>query len=253
MKGFILASGEGTRLRPLTLEIPKPLLPVGKIPILTYLVEFYLKYGIDDIIINIPKKHLEDFYKWKVTYFPKEKIGFIIENEPTGTFTPVAKKTRPGWFSEPIVVSNGDELKEFNLQEMIAYHQKRKEALVTVGLVKVKNPKVYGVARIEGERIREFIEKPEKPPSFYINSGIYIMNPEIRKYFPQKASFAMFETDLFPQLAKEGKLFGFKWEGKWMDCGTWERYEQAIKNWPNNWRSRIIENITKDIKSKSYK
>jgi len=85
MKGFILAAGEGTRLRPLTYEIPKPLLPVGKIPILTYLVELYLKNGIDDIKINVQKSHLEDFYKWKVTYFPREKIELIVEPKPSGT------------------------------------------------------------------------------------------------------------------------------------------------------------------------
>ncbi|PIV65258.1 MAG: nucleoside-diphosphate-sugar pyrophosphorylase, partial [Candidatus Nealsonbacteria bacterium CG01_land_8_20_14_3_00_12] len=88
MKGFILAAGEGTRLYPLTLEIPKPLLPVGKIPILTYLIELYLKHGVEDIKINIQKKHLEDFYKWKATYFPREKIEFLIEKKPSGTFTP---------------------------------------------------------------------------------------------------------------------------------------------------------------------
>ncbi len=230
MKGFILAAGEGTRLRPLTYEIPKPLLPVGKIPILTYLVELYLKNGVDDIKINIQKSHLEDFYKWKATYFPRKKIELVVEPKPSGTFTPIAKKINAKWFSEPIVVSNGDELKELNLKAMINWH-KRKKALVTVGLVKVKDPQVYGVARMNKDKIIEFIEKPQKPPTSYINSGLYIMNPEIRYYFPKNAKFAMVETDLFPQLAKEGKLFGYKWRGKWMDIGNFERWELAIKNW----------------------
>jgi len=230
MKGFILAAGGGTRLYPLTLEIPKPLLPVGKIPIITYLIDLYLKNGVDDIKINIQRSHLEDFYKWKATYFPRDKIELVIEPKPSGTFTPIVKKVSQKWFSEPIVVSNGDELKELNLKEMVDWHQQKK-ALVTVGLVKVKNPQVYGVAKMNGDQIVEFIEKPKKPPSSYINSGLYIMNPEIRKYFPQNAKFAMVETDLFPQLAKEGKLFGYKWEGKWFDCGNFERWEVAIKNW----------------------
>jgi mannose-1-phosphate guanylyltransferase/phosphomannomutase len=230
MKGFILAAGEGTRLRPLTLEIPKPLLPVNKIPIITYLVDLYLKNGVDDIKINIQKAHLEDFYKWKVTYFPREKIKLLVEPRPSGTFTPVVKRAGSKWFSGPIVVSNGDELKELNLKKMIDWHFK-KRALVTVGLVKVKNPQVYGVAKMNGDQIVEFIEKPKKPPSSYINSGLYIMNPEIKKYFPQNAKFAMFETDLFPKLAKEGELFGYKFAGKWQDVGTFERWEEAIKNW----------------------
>ena len=229
MKGFILAAGEGARLYPLTLEIPKPLLPVGKIPILTYLIELYLKHGVDDIKINIQKKHLEDFYKWKATYFPREKIEFIIEKKPSGTFTPLVK-TDPHWFSEPIVVSNGDELKELNLKEMIDYHF-QKGGIATVGLVKVENPRAYGVAKLDGDKISEFIEKPKDPPSSYINSGLYVMNPEIRNYYPKGAKFAMVETDLFPRLAKEGKLYGYKWEGKWFDTGSFSRYELAIKNW----------------------
>ena len=229
MKGFILAAGEGTRLYPLTLEIPKPLLPVGKIPILTYLIELYLKHGVDDIKINIQKKHLEDFYKWKATYFPREKIEFIIEKKPSGTFTPLVK-TDPHWFSEPIVVSNGDELKELNLKEMIDWHY-QKEGLATVGLVKVENPQAYGVTRIDGDKISEFIEKPKEPPSPYINSGLYVMNPEIRNYYPKRAKFAMVENDLFPQLAKEGRLFGYKYEGRWMDVGDFQRWERAIREW----------------------
>ncbi len=229
MKGFILAAGEGTRLYPLTLEIPKPLLPVGKIPILTYLIELYLKHGVDDIKINIQKKHLEDFYKWKATYFPREKIDFIIEKKPSGTFGPLLK-TDKYWFSEPIVVSNGDELKELNLKEMIDWHR-QKGGTATVGLVKVDNPSAYGVAKMEEDRISEFIEKPKDTPSPYINSGLYILDPEIKNYFPKGAKFAMVEKDLFPQLAKEGKLFGYKFEGKWQDIGTFERWEMAIKNW----------------------
>lgn len=229
MKGFILAAGEGTRLYPLTLEIPKPLLPVGKIPILTYLIELYLKHGVEDIKINIQKKHLEDFYKWKATYFPREKIEFLIEKKPSGTFTPLIK-IDSHWFSEPIVVSNGDELKELNLKEMIDYHR-QKEGVATVGLVKVENPQVYGAAKLDGDKISEFIEKPKDPPSSYINSGLYIMNPEIKNYFPKGKKFAMVENDLFPQLAKEGKLFGYKFEGKWQDIGTFERWEEAIKKW----------------------
>lgn len=231
MKGFILAAGEGTRLRPLTLEIPKPLLPVGKIPIITYLVNLYLKYGVNDIIIGVLKIHLEDFYKWRATHFPGEKIELLVEPKPSGTFTPIAKKIN-SWFSESIVVSNGDELKELNLKEMIDWHFKKK-ALATVGLVKVKNPQDYGVAKINGDKISEFIEKPKNPPSSYINSGLYIMNPEIKSYYPQKAKFAMMENELFPKMAKEGKLFGYKWQGKWMDTGTFSRYELAIRNWNN--------------------
>lgn len=230
MKGFILAAGEGVRLRPITYEVPKPLLTVGKIPIINYLVNLYLKYGVDDIKIGIQRGHLKDFYKWKTVYFPGKKIELVVESKPSGTFTPIAKKVSAKWFSEPIVVSNGDELKELNLKTMIDWHF-QKRSLATIGLVKVENPQIYGVAKMDGDKISEFIEKPKNPPSSYINSGLYIMSPEIRKYFPKKAKFAMVENDLFPQLAREGKLFGYKWKGRWMDVGNFSRWEEAIKNW----------------------
>jgi NDP-sugar pyrophosphorylase family protein len=229
MKGFILAAGEGTRLYPLTLEIPKPLLPVGKIPILTYLIEFYLKNGVDDIKINIQKKHLEDFYKWKATYFPREKIEFLIEKKPSGTFTPLIKAGN--WFSESIVVSNGDELKELSLKKMIAWY-KRKKAIATIGLVKIDDPRSYGSVKMKDGKVIEFAQKSPHPPSNFINSGIFILSPEVKKYYPfKKVKFSMLEEDLFPQLAKEGKLFGYKFKGKWMDTGTFSRYELAIKTW----------------------
>ena len=233
MKGFILAAGEGTRLRPLTYEIPKPLLPVRKTPLINYLIELYLRNGIDDIKVGIQYPHLEDFYKWKATYYPGKKIDLVVEPKPSGTFTPLVKGLDRKWFSEPIVVSNGDELKELNLKKMISWHLKR-GAIATVGLVKVKDPRVYGVAKINKDKISEFIEKPENPPSSYISSGLYILNPEIRRYYPKGAKFAMIENELFPKLAKEGKLHGYKWRGKWMDVGNFERWEEAIKNWNNH-------------------
>ena len=229
MKGFILAAGEGTRLYPLTLEIPKPLLPVGKTPIITYLVDLYLEYGVDDIKINIQKKHLEDFYKWKATYFPREKIDFLIEKKPSGTFAPLLKIDER-WFTETIVVSNGDELKELDLKKMVDWHLKKK-ALVTIGLVRVDDPQSYGVVIMKGDRITEFIQKPKNPPSSFINSGLYIMNPEVKNYYPPKAKFSMLEVDLLPKLATERKLFGYKYEGRWQDVGTFERWEEAIKKW----------------------
>ena len=230
MKGFILAAGEGTRLRPLTYEIPKPLITVGKIPILSYLIDLFLENGIEDIKIVILKAHIQDFYRWKATYYPRIRIEFVPEVKSSGTFTPVAKYLDGAWFNEPIIVSNGDELKEIDLKEMAEWHV-AKNSIATIGLVKVDNPQAYGVAKLEGNKIVEFIEKPENPPSSFINSGTYILNPEIKEYYPQGKTFSMMENDLFPRLAAEGKLYGYKLTGQWMDTGTFQRWEEAINNW----------------------
>ena len=229
MKGFILAGGEGTRLYPITLETPKPLITVHNVPVLSYLVDFYLNNDVDDIRINIQQKHLQHFENWKKEYFPNQNIKFIIEPEPSGTFAPLMK-AEPQWFSETIAVSNGDELKELNLKEMIDWHKKQ-EGLATIGLIKVENAKAYGSVELEEDKIIKFGEKSETPLSSYVSSGLYIINPEVKEYFPKDAKFSMLEKDLFPILAQEGKLLGYKWQGKWQDVGTLERWEQAIKTW----------------------
>lgn len=231
MKGFILAGGEGTRLYPLTLKTPKPLITIHDIPVLSYLVNLYLENNIDNIRINIQQKHSQNFEKWKKEYFPHQNIEFIVEAEPSGTFAPLMK-TNPQWFSETIVVSNGDELKELDLKKMINWHKEKKE-LVTIGLVKVEDPKSYGSVKLEEDKIIKFGEKSETPLSSFINSGLYIMNPGIKEYFPKNAKFSMLEEDLFPILAQEGKLLSYKWQGKWQDIGTLERWENAIKTWKN--------------------
>lgn len=227
MKGFILAGGKGTRLRPITYEIPKVLLPVNRTPILNYLVELYLSANIKDIKINIRSEHKKQFFQWREKYYKNETISFLVEDDPSGTLGPLMKSK--GWIDDNIVVSNGDELKDLSLDKFIDWHNK-KDSLASVALVKADNPESYGVATLKEEKIINFVEKPQNPPSNYINSGLYIFNTKIKKEFPNK-KFAMLEKDLFPHLAKEGKLHGYKWSGRWQDTGTLKRYEKAIKSW----------------------
>ncbi len=229
MKGFILAAGEGTRLLPLTDKTPKPLLHVGEIPIINYLIDLFLDCGVNDIKIGIQRKRLEDFQRWQVTYYPDQQIELMAEECPSGTFTPINNLSAE-WFNEPIVVSNGDELKDIDLDKMIKCHFKQ-NSIATVGLIKVDNPCAYGVAILEGNKIVRFDEKPKIVLSPYINSGIYVFNPEIRNYYPKGAKHAMVETDLFPKLAEKGILCGYKLSGRWMDTGTHERLKEANKNW----------------------
>ena len=231
MKGFILAAGEGTRLLPKTLHTPKPLLPVGEIPIINYLVELFFRSGVNDVKIGIQTKHLKHFEVWKTTYYFEEKIDLMAEEQPSGTFTPI-NNLSPEWFNEPIVVSNGDELKDIDLDKMIKRHLKH-NSIAHVGLIKVDNPSAYGVAISKGNKIVSFVEKPKIPLSPYINSGIYVFNPEIRDYYPEGAKHAMVETDLFPKLAEKGILCGYKLSGRWMDTGTHERLDEANKTWNN--------------------
>lgn len=226
-KAVILAGGKGTRLYPITKEIPKPLLPVNKKPIINYLVDLFKGHGIKEIAILISKKDKQDFEWWKKRYYPSVNSGqvanirLVVEEQPLGTFGGLY--LLKNWIGKSkFFLTNGDELKKIDLNKMADSHNN----LGTIALVQVENPQDYGVIVCEDEKIKEFLEKPENPVSNYINSGFYLLNPEILDYC--KPEFSMIEKDIFPQLAQERKLGGFKFNGYWTDCGTWEKYEKAL-------------------------
>ena len=226
-KGMILAGGKGTRLKPITDEIPKPLLPVHGKPILQYGIELFKKFGITEIALSIGykgdkiKEYFGDGSRFGVN------IIYIEENEPLGTAGPLnlAKK----FLTETFVMCNADELKDIDLFDMYIAH-KENNATATIALTTVPDPSNYGVARMQGQRIVEFLEKPENPPSNLISAGLYILEPEVLDYVPKKG-FAMVEKDVFPKIAAKGKLYGYHFAGQWMDTGTLDRYDRAIKEW----------------------
>ncbi len=227
-KAVILAGGKGTRLYPITKEIPKPLLSVNRKPIINYLADLFFTQGIADVAVLISQQFREDFEWWKKRYYSERNIGFFEETEPLGTFGGIS--LLKDWLSDsPFFLTNGDELKEINLSEMTEFHE-RIRPIGTIALVEVPNPQDYGVAVLNENFIKEFLEKPVNPPSNYINSGLYLLSSEILKYH-RGPKFAMIEKDIFPVLARENKLAGFKFKGRWTDCGTWKRYEKALEEW----------------------
>lgn len=227
-KAVILAGGKGTRLYPITKEIPKPLIPVCKKPIINHLVDLFYSYGIKDIAVLINIDAEEDFVWWKKRYYPDANITFFREPEPLGTFGGLY--LLKDWIDNKLFfMTNGDELKKVNLIEMAEFHA-QKNTVSTVSLVYVPNPQDYGVAICENGLIRTFVEKPKVPPSNYINAGLYLHSPTIFEYH-KEPKFMMIEKDIFPVLAEQGKLAGFEFQGKWTDTGTWERYTKALEEW----------------------
>ena len=227
-KAIILAGGKGTRLYPVTKEIPKPLLPIRRKPIINYLVDLFNEYGVKDIAVLVNKEFREEFEWWKKRYYPKSKIQFFEETKELGTFGGLcfAKDWLKG---DDFFLTNGDELKRIDLATMMNFH-KEMGATGTIALVKSRNPQNYGVVVCRKGEIQEFLEKPKNPPTKYINSGIYLLTQDVFNYH-NGLKFSMIETDLFPKLAREKKLAGFKFQGKWLDCGTWDRYSDALDKW----------------------
>ena len=227
-KAVILVGGKGTRLRPLTLKTPKCMMKIQDRTILEHIFDLLKKYGIRDVILCVGymkekvKDYFEDGSKFGVN------IIYVEENEPLGTAGPL--KLAKEHLNDSFLVTNGDELKNINIPRMFRLH-KRKDALSTIGLTTVTDPSEYGVAKLSGSRILEFVEKPkaEDAPSNLINAGFYIMEPEVIDMIPD--GFSMLEKDIFPKLAKQGRLRGFPFEGQWFDIGNIERYELAKKKW----------------------
>ncbi|MBI2651971.1 NTP transferase domain-containing protein [Candidatus Woesearchaeota archaeon] len=225
-KAVLLVGGRGTRLMPLTDKTPKALLEVQGKTITEHLFDLLKKYGIRDAILCVG--YLKD--KIKERFEDGSKLGinitYIEENEPLGTAGPLkfAKK----YLNDSFIASNGDELKNINIPRMFRLH-KRKNALATIALTTVDNPSHYGVAKLDGSRIIEFVEKPTNPPSNLINAGFYILEPEVIDMIPN--GFAMLEKDVFPELARLGRLRGFPFAGQWFDIGNIERYKIAEKKW----------------------
>ncbi len=225
---LILAGGRGVRLQPITHELPKPLLPLHDKHLLHHILDLFRKYGIKNIVLSIGYKG----DKIKEAFGNGKRLGmsisYVEEDKPLGTAGPL--RLARAFLTETFIACNADELKDIDLADMYMSH-KEHGATATVALTTVEDPSAYGVARLQGNRILEFVEKPkkEKAPSNLINSGLYMMEPEIIDYIPE--GFAMLEKDVFPKLAAQGKLFGYPFSGQWFDTGTLERYERAIKEW----------------------
>jgi mannose-1-phosphate guanylyltransferase len=225
---FILAGGVGTRMQPITFEVPKPLLPVHDKTLLEHLFDLFKMYGIKNIIISIGYKG----DKIRETIGNGRKFGvnvtYIEEAKPMGTAGPL--KLARHMLTESFICCNADELKELDLMDMFLAHKESKAA-ATIALATVDDPSAYGVAKLQGTKILEFVEKPKKEdaPSKLINSGLYILEPEVIDEIPD--GFAMLEKDVFPKLAKEGRLYGYPFSGQWLNTGTLELYEKAIKEW----------------------
>jgi len=236
-KGIILAGGKGTRLHPLTLEIPKPLITVHKKPLLNYGIELFFKHDIDDLKVIIREEDREVYATWQGLYknlLTQGKVEFLEESKPMGTLGYIAHRLKEWVDKDPFFVTNGDDLKDLDLSDMHALHE-RAGVHATMGVVKVQNPEEYGSLLLDGHLIRGFFEKQANPPSNLVSAGIYELSPEIFSFLEDSIwegkEFLMFEKDLFPKMAEEGKLQGFLFNGKFFDCGTFERWEKAISEW----------------------
>ena len=225
-KAVILAGGKGARLKPITDEIPKPMLLLHGKPILQHTLDLLRKYGIDEVYISIGYKgEMIKEYFGNGSRFGM-KIAYLEEKEPLGTAGPLLLAKQ--FLTEPFVMCNADELKDINLADMYLFHKER-NAMGTIALTTVEDPTQYGVAQLQGDKIIEFIEKPKNPPSKLINAGLYILDPKVISLV--KSGYSLIEKDIFPKIAADRKLYGYSFSGQWFDTGNLDRYAKARQEW----------------------
>jgi NDP-sugar pyrophosphorylase family protein len=228
MQALILAGGKGTRLRPLTVYTPKPIVPICNRPFLLYQIDTLRRAGIIDITLSLsyqPNKieHLlGDGSDYGV------KLKYTVEPQPMGTAG--AYKYAEDLIREPTVVLNGDILTDLDLKTVIREHNERK-ATATVVLTPVENPRDYGLVETEPDgRIRRFLEKPKEDEITCntINAGTYILEPRVLDFIPAGENHS-FEYGLFPELLRREESFFAHVPPRtyWIDIGTPRRYLQV--------------------------
>jgi mannose-1-phosphate guanylyltransferase len=228
MQALILAGGKGTRLRPLTVYTPKPIVPICNRPFLLYQIDTLRRAGVTDITLSLsyqPEKieqQLGDGSNFGV------KLKYTVEPQPMGTAG--AYKFAEDVIREPTVVFNGDILTDLDLKTVIRQHKDRK-AVATIVLTPVEDASAYGVVETEDDgRVRRFLEKPkpEETTCMNINAGTYILEPQVLDLIPKGENYS-FEYGLFPKLLEQGEAFYAHVPARtyWMDIGTPGRYLQA--------------------------
>ncbi len=239
-KALILAAGEGTRLRPLTLKMPKPMLPIGGEPLLAITVGMLRNYGITDIAINLHYKPgaITDYFGDGRAF--GVRITYSYEPELLGSAG--AAKKLENFLDETFLVVYGDVLTNLDYGTLVRFHC-LKEALVTLSLYRVDNPTEVGLVGIDNQwRITRFLEKPRPEEVFtdLANSGVLVCEPEILSYVPSY-TFYDFGHDLLPRLLAAGEpMYGVPLaDGEYLiDIGTPEKYRRAQREWPRVQQAR---------------
>jgi mannose-1-phosphate guanylyltransferase / phosphomannomutase len=227
MKAVVMAGGEGTRLRPLTSNQPKPMVPVVGKPCMEHILELLREHGLNDVIVTVA------FLPQAIrTYFGQGEtlgmqIGYSVEESPLGTAGSVRLAAKQ--LDDTFLVISGDALCDVDLSELVAFHHER-GAAVTIGLKAVDNPLEFGIVVTDEEgRIERFLEKPSWSQVFSdtINTGIYVLEPEVLRHVPTDRPYD-FSKELFPYLLEMGRpLYGYVLDGYWQDIGNLDQFRQA--------------------------
>ncbi|MHB0868353.1 MAG: sugar phosphate nucleotidyltransferase [Chloroflexota bacterium] len=227
MKAVVMAGGEGSRLRPLTLGRPKPMVPIATKPVMQHNLDLLKRHGITEVVVTVQymASMIQDYFGDGSQL--GMKIVYSVEETPLGTAGSV--KLAQKHLTDTFIVISADALTDFDLAQILSFHREKK-ALATLTLYRVPNPLEYGViiTRDDGA-IVQFLEKPSWGEVFSdtVNTGIYVLEPEVLEYFEPNKVFD-FSQELFPIMLKKGDpLYGFIAPGYWCDVGNLQEYIRA--------------------------
>jgi mannose-1-phosphate guanylyltransferase len=225
MQALVLAGGEGTRLRPLTHTVPKPVMPLAGRPFLTFMLDWLRGHGVDDVLLSCGflAHAVEDVLGEQ---YEDMRLTYVHEEEPLGTAGPVRLAADEGLLADRLFILNGDVLTDMDLTSQLAFHEE-KQAKATLALIAVDDTASYGVVPTDEDgAVTEFLEKSPGPaPTNRINAGAYVIEREVVERIPSGRAVS-FEREVFPLLVGDG-LYGYMSDGYWIDIGTPERYLES--------------------------
>jgi mannose-1-phosphate guanylyltransferase len=230
MKAVILVGGLATRLRPLTINTPKAMVPVLNAPFLEYVIRRLSQHNVREVFLAL--SHLSQPIK---DYFGTGsrfgiRLNYVLEETPLGTAGAV--KNAEEFLDDTFLVLNGDIFTDLDITAMLDFHGNRR-AKVTIALTPVADPTSYGLIETDAQgRVTRFLEKPswEQVTTNMINAGTYVMEPDVMSRVPPQTNFS-FERELFPPLLEQGEpIYAFPSPAYWMDIGTPEKYSQLNRD-----------------------
>ncbi|MGO9558439.1 MAG: sugar phosphate nucleotidyltransferase [Acidimicrobiales bacterium] len=228
MDAIVLVGGEGTRLRPLTYDIPKQMLPIVDRSMIEHVVGWLARHGIDRVVLSVgyrPDAFMEAFPEGELCGV---RLAYAVEPELLDTAGAVAFAGETASVSETFLVLNGDVLTDLDLGSILEFHRDRGGA-ATIALTPVADPSSFGVVPTDSEgRVTAFIEKPSPgtAPTNLINAGCYVLEPSVLDLVPRGRRVSI-ERETFPAMVESGALYALSSDAYWIDTGTPEKYVQA--------------------------
>jgi mannose-1-phosphate guanylyltransferase len=228
MRAVVLVGGFGTRLRPLTYSVPKPMLPVGHVPIIERLVANLVRGGVTDVVLALgfkPEPFVEAF---PAGLCAGARLQYAVEPEPLDTAGAIRFAADAAGIDETFVVANGDVLTDLDVARLVEFHRLR-AAEATVHLIAVADPSAFGVVALDADgRVERFVEKPAPgtEPSNLVNAGTYVLEPSVLSRIPSGEKVSI-ERATFPAIVDGGGLFALATDDYWIDTGRPDLYLAA--------------------------